>query len=387
VTGALAGDEASAFAASVTSRTCASCGWFPTAIDVAPRRTRTPPPRGTVSLRVDRRGQYRLVDGRRRPIAQANRFLTGVAVRGLSRATVRAYGFDLVTLYRWLDRRRYALGSLSGDKLLEYVGAQRLAGAQPTTINRRLTTARLLFRFCFDREVDAGRGAMAPAPYYRGPGRDRALGLHLLPRRRRLDLRVRVPRRVVEPLSGAEVRQFLRTLRRYRDLAIVHLLLLCGLRSGEALQLQLGDVLVEDGQLRIHGKGNRERVLPLPQIVARSIADYVRWERPTRGASPRLFVVLQGPRRGSPMTLAGLRSLFRHRRRDHAVARANPHRFRHTFGADMARCGVRLPILQRMMGHADGTTTLRYIQLSMADIADEYRRAVEELQRRYQVRR
>jgi len=51
----------------------------------------------------------------------------------------------------------------------------------------------------------------------------------------------------------------------------------------------------------------------------------------------------------------------------------------------MARSGVRLPILQRMMGHADGSTTLKYIQLSMADIADEYRRAVDELQRRYRL--
>jgi site-specific recombinase XerD len=340
-----------------------------------------------VTLRVDRRGQYRLIDARRRPIAQANRFLAAVEVRGLSRATLRAYGFDLVVLYRWLDRNRHSLASLSGDKLLQYAGAQRLVGAQPRTINRRLTTARLLYRFCIGREIDAGRGAMAAAPYYRGRGRDRNLGLHALPRQRQLKLRVKVPRRVVEPLSGAEVRQFLRTLRRYRDLAIVHLMLLCGLRSAEVLQLQLGDVLVEDEQLRIRGKGNRERVLPLPQVVARLIADYVRWERPTGGLSLRLFVVLQGPRRGAPMTMAGLRSLFRHRRRDHAVARANPHRFRHTFGADMARSGVRLPILQRMMGHADGTTTLGYIRLSMSDIADEYRRAVAELQRRYRVPR
>jgi integrase/recombinase XerC len=354
---------------------------------VVTRRTTTRLPGDIVSLRMDRRGQYRLVDARRRPIAQANRFLAAVTVRGLSLATVRAYGFDLVVLYRWLDRSRQSLASLSGAKLLQYVGAQRLAGAQPTTINRRLTTARLLYRFCVGRELDAGRGAMAPAPYYRGRGRDRSLGLHSLPRRGQLKLRVKVPRRVVEPLSGAEVRQFLRTLRRYRDLAIVHLMLLCGLRSAEVLQLQIGDVLVEDEQLRIRGKGNRERVLPLPQVVARSIADYVRWERPTRGTSRRLFVILQGLRRGAPMTLAGLRSLFRHRRRDHAVARANPHRFRHTFGADMARSGVRLPILQRMMGHADGTTTLGYIRLSMADIADEYRRAIEEIQRRYRVRR
>jgi site-specific recombinase XerD len=324
--------------------------------------------RSTALLRVDRRGQYHLVDARRRPIAPANRFLSAVAVRGLSRATVRAYGFDLVVLYRWLAQRRYALGALSERTLLQFVDAQRRDGMQPTTINRRLTTA--------------GRGAMTPAPYFRGRGRDRRLGLHVMPRPHQRKLRVKAPRRIVEPLSTTEVRHFLRTLRRYRDLAIVHLMLLCGLRSAEVLGVQLSDLLVDDQQLRVRGKGNRERVLPLPAVVARSISDYVRWERRTERTG-RLFVILQGPRRGAPMTLAGLRSLFRHRRRDYAVARANPHRFRHTFGADMARAGVRLPILQRLMGHADETTTLRYIELSMADIADEYRRATDEIQRRY----
>lgn len=343
------------------------------------------PSRSTAFLRVNRRGQYQLVDARRRPIVQANRFLAAVVVRGLSRATVRAYGFDLVVLYRWLGRTQHAVASLSGRKLLQYIDSQRREGAQPATINRRLTAARLLYRFCTGHELDMGRGAMTSAPYYRSQGRDRHLGLHLMPRPRQLKLRVKAPHRVVEPLSATEVRQFLRTLRRYRDLAIVHLMLLCGLRSAEVLQLQLSDILAEDKQLRIRGKGNRERVLPLPHVVARSISDYVRWERRAERTA-RLFVIQQGSRRGAPMTLAGLRSLFRHRRRDHAVAHANPHRFRHTFGADMARSGVRLPILQRLMGHADVSTTLRYIQLSMADIADEYRRASEEIQRRYQVR-
>lgn len=344
-------------------------------------------PGGAASLRVGRRGHYRIVDARERPIVQANRFLSAAIVRGLAHATVRAYGFDLVVLYRWLARRRYSLISLSGDKLLAYIAAQRLAGAQPTTINRRLITARLLYRFCTGRELDAGPQTVRPMSNHRGRRRDRQLGLHLIPLRHRVQLRVKAPRRIVEPLTGTEVRHFLRTLRRYRDVAIVHLMLLCGLRSAEVLQLRLGDVLVEDGQLRIRGKGDRERVLPLSRVVARALGDYVRWERPAGIASARLFVILQGARRGRPMTPAGLRSLFRHRRRDHVVARANPHRFRHTFGADMARSGVRLPILQRMMGHADDSTTLRYIQLSMGDIADEYRRAVEKLQRRYRDQR
>ena len=185
----------------------------------------------TVSLRLGERGEYRLVDAKLRPIPAANRFLAAVAVRGLSPATVRAYGFDLVVLYRWLGHRGHSLRALTGEKLLDYVGAQRLAGAQPRSINRRLTTAQLLYRFCVGRDLDAGRGAAGPAPSYRGRGKDRYLGLHQLTRRRQLKLRVKVPRQVVEPLSSAEVRRFLRSLRRYRDLAIVHVMLLCGLRN------------------------------------------------------------------------------------------------------------------------------------------------------------
>ena len=86
------------------------------------------------------------------------------------------------------------------------------------------------------------------------------------------------------------------------------------------------------------------------------------------------------------MTPAGLRSLFRQRRRRPTLAIANPHRFRHTFGTDMARAGVRLPILQRMMGHADLKTTLQYIELSLVDVADEYRRALALITARYKSR-
>jgi integrase/recombinase XerD len=79
------------------------------------------------------------------------------------------------------------------------------------------------------------------------------------------------------------------------------------------------------------------------------------------------------------MTKAGLRSLFRYHRSQSGVAKANPHRFRHTFGSDMIRAGVSLPALQRLMGHSHIDTTMLYVQLSPADVYQEFVRAVARL--------
>jgi integrase/recombinase XerC len=339
----------------------------------------------TVALRLDPSGVPRLVDARHAPIPDVDRFLQALVVRGLSPATVRSYGYDLVGLYRWLGATARRLQALGSADLLEYIAAQRRAGAAPASINRRLTTCRLLYRFCTDRDLEHGPGWPGPAPYYRGRGRDHELGLYQRPRLRRCRLRVATPRPIVEPLTAREVQRFLRRLRRYRDLALVHLMLLCGLRARETLALQEADVVYDECRLRIRGKGGKERVLPLPALLAQLLRRYQRWERPAICAVPQLFVVLQGRRRAQPMTMAGLRSLFRHRRRDHRLARANPHRWRHTFGADMARAGVRLPLLQRLMGHADAAQTLHYIHLSLADLRAEYTRAMAQIATRYRL--
>jgi site-specific recombinase XerD len=76
------------------------------------------------------------------------------------------------------------------------------------------------------------------------------------------------------------------------------------------------------------------------------------------------------------MTAAGLRSLFRHHRLGSKVAQANPHRFRHTFAADMVRAGISLPALQHLMGHCQIHTTMLYIHLAPGDVWREYARAV-----------
>jgi integrase len=180
------------------------------------------------------------------------------------------------------------------------------------------------------------------------------------------------------------VRNLVSGLLRYRDLCIVYLMLLGGLRTHEVLLLRLCDIDFADRRIRLHGKGNKERLVPLPKLLVDLLHQYFDLERPLQCPTETTFVILQGKRRGLPMTRAGLRRVFRTRRSRPTLANANPHRLRHTFGTDMARSGVRLPILQKMMGHANAETTLQYINLSMVDVAREFNRAIDAIQARYQ---
>jgi site-specific recombinase XerD len=190
-------------------------------------------------------------------------------------------------------------------------------------------------------------------------------------------LQLRQQRRVIVPLSADEVAHFWRGFRTFRDLAILALMLLDGLRSCEVLQLQLEDLHLSEAQIRVLGKGNKERVLPLPAETLQVLQNYLHLERPLTNSSA-LFVSLKGRQRGRPMTAAGLRSLFRHHRLVSKIPQANPHRFRHTFGTDMVRAGISLPALMHLMGHAQIHTTMLYVQLAPQDVWREYAHAVSQ---------
>jgi integrase len=142
------------------------------------------------------------------------------------------------------------------------------------------------------------------------------------------DLKVKVPARVIVPLQTEQVARFWRSFRTARDLSLVALMLLSGLRSREVLELKLEDLLFREAQVRVHGKGSRVRLMPLPPETIRILQCWLRTERPLTNA-PEVFVSVKGKARGCPMTPAGLRSLFRHHRATSGVPQANPHRFRH----------------------------------------------------------
>ena len=108
--------------------------------------------------------------------------------------------------------------------------------------------------------------------------------------------RLKQDRRVIVPLSSEEVAKFWQSFRTYRDLALVGLMLLDGLRSCEVLALQLEDLQLAEGQMRALGKGNKKRVVPLPSEILEVLGHYLRLERPLTN-SPALFVCLKGRHR------------------------------------------------------------------------------------------
>jgi site-specific recombinase XerD len=308
------------------------------------------------------------------------RFLDRVAIRGLSDCTVEAYAYDLALVHRWLFASGQKLAELGAEDVHRFLAWERGRASHPKSINRRLHTLRLFYRFVVGKDLPGG---IEQHGHFRPYQRDRELGVAQWLRSPLRRLRVKEPKTLVEPLSIDQVRDLLGSMSRYRDLCLTYVMLLCGLRSQEAIDLRLGDLDFDDHRIRVHGKGNKERAVPLPGLLVNLLRRYLTFERPPNCATDHIFVVLQGIRRGGSMTRAALRRVFRTRRQQPALTNANPHRLRHTFGTDMARSGVRLPILQRMMGHAYAETTLQYVNISLADVAAEFHCAVAQLESRY----
>jgi integrase/recombinase XerD len=319
------------------------------------------------------RSPFRLRDPQGREIAWANAFLDAQRVRQLSLRSLRAYAYDLLHFARWWSGRpQRPLSEITESALLDYVRDQldQEPKPAPQTVNHRLGVVHCLYRFHYGREIPPGQSHFQRTFTKRSP-----LGYGRPRRALALGLRLRQPRRVIVPLSAEEVARFWRSFRTFRDLALVGLMLLDGLRSCEVLALQLEDLQLAEAQMRVLGKGNQKRVLPLPQEIVEVLEKYLRLERPLTNSSA-LFVSLKGRQRGRAMTPAGLRSLFRHHRLRSHVPHANPHRFRHTFGADMVRAGISLPALQHLMGHSQIHTTMLYVQLAPQDVWREYARAL-----------
>ncbi len=279
------------------------------------------------------------------PTAAIDWFLDGIwAERGLAENTLRAYRADLLALNGHLTRRRTGLVNASEADLLEYLASRVDMGANPRSTARQLSTFRRFYRYLL-RE---GAIAEDPTAQIRMP---------------------KVGRRLPHSLTEADVDALLAApdvdqSLGHRDRTMLELLYATGVRVSELVGLKLSQVNLNQGVLRIIGKGDRERLVPLGDEAQDWLRQFV--------LGPRAVILggrqtdcLFPTRRGGPMTRQSFWYLIkRHAQRAGIEKRLSPHTVRHAFATHLLNHGADLRVVQLLLGHSDVSTTQIYTHVA-----------------------
>ena len=293
-----------------------------------------------------------------------------------------ATAYDLKVFFEMVGKEPAEVGSAD---VFAFVAEQRTprrenvvriddgeAGLSARTIARRLSSIAGLFEYLLVR----GDAGLDRNPVPRGLAGRRA------GQRGRAGVRlVRRPRTLPRVLSPVEVDKLLGALRTQRDRAIVLAMLLAGLRRCEVLGLRLRDINAGERRLFVaSGKGGRERIVPVSGRFFESLGRYLESERPSGLVTDACFVVLKGPRRGLPLSAAGLDEVIDGARGRAGLTRVTCHMLRHTCLTRLREQGMSLEALQAQAGHASIDSTRIYLHLANDWLVGEYLRAAEAIE-------
>jgi integrase/recombinase XerD len=275
--------------------------------------------------------------------------------RQLSGNTVEAYGRDLTRLRRFLVARgRDVAERVTPVDLADHLLELAQAGLSPRSRARALVAIRGLFRFLVGErllERDPSETLAAPRLGRRLPS---VLGVD------------EVDRLLAAP-AGVRPRDL-------RDAAMLATLYATGLRVSELCGLRVADVNLKGGFVRATGKGKKQRLVPLGDLAAARLGDYLARGRPALVKRPgELGLFLTG--RGRPMTRQGFWKLIGAYARAAGIARTvSPHVLRHSFATHLVERGADLRAVQAMLGHADIATTQVYTHVSRAHMLELHRK-------------
>ncbi len=252
----------------------------------------------------------------------ADRFL---ASAHLAPATRRAYRADLDHFLSWLDERGKRVDEIDVRLFAEYASdlGRARSGLAPVSASRRIAAVRSFLRFALGAER-VPETALTPRRGQRLPD---------APKREEVET-------IVDGFDDGEPLTL-------RNRALVELVYSCGLRSAEAVGLDLADVDFDREAVHVRGKGGKERLVPLGEEASHLLARYLRDARPAlaRGACDAVFISVRGRR----LDTSTLRRLLPH-----------PHRLRHAFATHLLEGGADLRTIQERLGHAALSTTQIY---------------------------
>lgn len=288
-------------------------------------------------------------------IGDVSEWLTYLRVeRGLSTHTLAAYRTDLTGLGRWGASRGLGCSTdLTGPLLETYIAGLVKSGQAASSISRAISSVRGFVRYLLDEKVLADD----PTVHLSSPGKWRSLPTALS---------VEEMERLLNPALEEGPLGL-------RNTAIVELMYASGLRVSEVVGLSLDGLDLIHARVRVTGKGNRERLVPMGRMAIKRLTDYLQNVRPalTRDMPLKpLFLT----RRAAAMTRQACWYMIKKRARAAAIGPVSPHTLRHTFATHLLDGGADLRVVQTLLGHADISTTQIYTHVSRERLKEVHRR-------------
>ena len=280
-----------------------------------------------------------------------------VVERNSSQHTVRNYRLDLLDFGRWAARSSVNPLCATRRDMRSYLGDLDYAQYSRRTVNRRLSSIRSFFRWL----AAEGLVESNPTDVVSGPKLARSLP------------------RTIPPADMARLLSVWRGSDKPADMrnrAILEFLYACGARISETSGLLVDNVDFATAQVRVFGKGSKERIVPLHELAIASMRDYLFNARPALLAgkeSPYFFVST----RGNQMSPDALRKMFKQSLLVAGLDQTlSPHDMRHTFATDLVEGGADLRSVQEMLGHSSLSTTQIYTHVSISHLKEEHRRTL-----------
>jgi site-specific recombinase XerD len=272
--------------------------------------------------------------------------------RGAAERTRRAYGVDLGQVVDWATGHDLTPEEVTYRQIRAYAAGLSESGAAPATVARKLAAVRGLFDFL----VRTDRIGHNPADLVVAPKKAGKLP-KVLSREQMAALLDRIPART--PLE-------------VRDRAMLELAYSCGLRCEEIISLDVDSIDFESEQLRVLGKGRKERLLPVGEPAQRALERYLAGARPALSddpAEPALLLSKSGRR----LSASDVRRRLKRWVREAAIAGGvSPHALRHSFATHLLEGGADLRTIQELLGHASISTTQIYTRVDPTRLAKQY---------------
>lgn len=272
--------------------------------------------------------------------------------RGAAAATRRAYRVDLGEFAGFASGLALDPADVGYPQMRAYAARLSERGLAPATISRKLAAIRGLF----DLLVSRGEATQNPADLLPNPKRRGKLPRVLSPEQLA---------RLLEVIPASDALTA-------RDRAMFELAYACGLRCAEVVALDVESVRLEEGSVRVLGKGAKERIVPVGGRAREALERYLIRARPALTgdrSEPALFVSRSG-RRLSPSDVT--RRLQRHSQRLSEAAGISPHVLRHSFATHLLEGGADLRSIQELLGHESVSTTQIYTKVSAKHLRDQY---------------